>query len=142
MRCLSIKQPWAAAIVHGPKRIENRSWYTGYRGPIAIHTGRGTDMMEPSIMSYISARWPGMPHSSSQIFAFGAFVGTATLAACVKSVEAVRLHPDQIPWIDDGYWCFVLADVVTLPRPIPWRGMQGLWCEPSLGKIIKEQRPC
>jgi len=36
MKALSIRQPWASMIVHGIKTIENRTWSTKYRGPIAI----------------------------------------------------------------------------------------------------------
>src|SRR4051794_10687341 len=39
MKALSVQQPWAWAIVHGGKDVENRR--TGivgtYRGPLAIH---------------------------------------------------------------------------------------------------------
>lgn len=36
---LSIRQPWAWAILHAGKRIENREWRGGcsYRGPVLIH---------------------------------------------------------------------------------------------------------
>lgn len=37
MKALSIKQPFAALIVHGIKDIENRTWKTNYRGKIYIH---------------------------------------------------------------------------------------------------------
>ena len=39
IRAITVKQPWAFAIVHGGKVIENRSRGTSYRGPIAIHAG-------------------------------------------------------------------------------------------------------
>lgn len=43
---LSVRQPWAWAIVHGGKRIENRSWQAvnhglRQRGPICIHAAKG-----------------------------------------------------------------------------------------------------
>ena len=37
MKCLSILQPWAWAIIHGGKDVENRTWRTAYRGPLLIH---------------------------------------------------------------------------------------------------------
>lgn len=37
MRVISIRQPWAMLVALGAKRRETRSWYTAYRGPIAIH---------------------------------------------------------------------------------------------------------
>lgn len=36
---LTIRQPWAWSIVHGRKRVENRSWQMNYRGPLLIHAG-------------------------------------------------------------------------------------------------------
>jgi hypothetical protein len=38
-RCLSVRQPWAYAILHMLKDRENRSWKhpTKYRGPLLIH---------------------------------------------------------------------------------------------------------
>ncbi|ESY13915.1 ASCH domain-containing protein [Mesorhizobium sp. LNJC394B00] len=41
---LSIKQPWAELILLGRKTIEVRSWPTGFRGPLALHTGKKPDL--------------------------------------------------------------------------------------------------
>lgn len=41
MRVLTVRQPWAWAIIHGGKDVENRVRSLGpYRGPVAIHAGR------------------------------------------------------------------------------------------------------
>src|SRR4051812_25832874 len=40
---LSVKQPWAALIMHGLKSIEIRSWPTARRGRIYIHAARVSD---------------------------------------------------------------------------------------------------
>ena len=40
IKCLSVCEPWAWAIIHGPKGIENRSWATAYRGPLLIHASK------------------------------------------------------------------------------------------------------
>ena len=34
---LSVRQPWAWALLYGGKTIENRKWTTHYRGRIWIH---------------------------------------------------------------------------------------------------------
>lgn len=41
MRILTVRQPWAWAIIHGGKDVENRvrNIAGDYRGPIAIHSG-------------------------------------------------------------------------------------------------------
>lgn len=36
MKTLTVKQPFAAWIADGHKKIEYRSWATGYRGPLLI----------------------------------------------------------------------------------------------------------
>jgi predicted transcriptional regulator len=36
MKAISIKQPYANAIVNGSKTVEFRSWRTNYRGPLVI----------------------------------------------------------------------------------------------------------
>jgi len=38
---LSIRQPWAWAIVHAGKDIENRNWPTRFRGRFLIHAAKG-----------------------------------------------------------------------------------------------------
>lgn len=43
---LSIRQPWAWLIVHAGKDIENRTWYTKYRGPCYIHAAKGCTVDE------------------------------------------------------------------------------------------------
>ena len=44
MKALSIMQPWAWLICAGHKDIENRSWSTGFRGPVLIHAGKKFDV--------------------------------------------------------------------------------------------------
>lgn len=40
---LTVRQPWAWAIARGHKPIENRTWSTTYRGPLAIHAAKKWD---------------------------------------------------------------------------------------------------
>lgn len=46
MKVLSVRQPWAWALIYGGKDIENRSWKTQYRGPVAIHASKGMTKQE------------------------------------------------------------------------------------------------
>ncbi len=45
MRAITVRQPWAWAIIHGGKDIENRSRNIAgsYRGPVAIHAALNVD---------------------------------------------------------------------------------------------------
>ncbi len=40
MRCLSLHQPFAQAIMLSIKPYETRGWSTDYRGPLAIHAAK------------------------------------------------------------------------------------------------------
>jgi hypothetical protein len=46
MESLTVRQPWAWAILHGGKNIENRTRNIAgsYRGPVAIHAGKALDV--------------------------------------------------------------------------------------------------
>lgn len=39
-RALSLLQPWAWAVLHGPKDVENRTWWADLRGHVWIHASR------------------------------------------------------------------------------------------------------
>jgi hypothetical protein len=38
IRAVSLIQPWAWAVVHGPKWIENRVWWSDLRGDLVLHS--------------------------------------------------------------------------------------------------------
>jgi len=40
MKAITLWQPWASLIACGAKKYETRSWYTNYRGKIAIHASK------------------------------------------------------------------------------------------------------
>lgn len=146
MKALTIHQPYAHLIVTPaddlpdyavPKRVENRTWETTYRGDMLIHAGK-------SLKSINHVDWPdsyGMPprltHGDFPEFVFGAFVGVAEL------VDIVRYHPDKRPddyrpykWIARhfharGPFCWVLGSVRRFSEPVPYKGRQGLFEVPA-----------
>lgn len=117
---LTIIQPWAAAIAHGPKRIENRKWKPTNRvlGEfLAIHAGKQVD----TSMNTEHFIW------DKQECTFGkdAIVTSAIIAVAVID-GFVKESPD--PWFF-GPWGWVLRDVVAI-EPVPCSGKQGLWTLP------------
>ena len=48
VRAITIRQPYAWAIVKKGRRIENRTWITKSRGDLLIHAGAGTAMNNSS----------------------------------------------------------------------------------------------
>lgn len=112
MKALTVKQPWASLIVHGGKDVENRSWTTRYRGPIAIHAAaRHVKGLEPLLWK--AARRPTGKAPNSVVLGL------------VDLVDVVRGHPSA--WAQDGCWHWVLANPRPLVTPIPQTGALGLW---------------
>lgn len=109
MQALTVCQPWAWAIIEGPKRTENRSWRTNYRGPLVIHAGRGTKWIgtEGDLL-------PSLPPISE--LPFGLAVGLVDLVDCVPLAEVAG---DPFAF---GPWCFVLENPRRFTRPFPLVG--------------------
>lgn len=116
MKALTLHQPWAWAIAHADKRIENRSWrppasIVGKR--IAIHAGLKLDRFAADDL----ADDFGLVVPADIVR--GAVVAVATVSGC-STMYIDRWHvPGQIGWR--------LQDVVTLAEPVRCRGAQGLW---------------
>lgn len=119
MKAVTICQPYAELIARGDKPIENRSWPTSYRGPLAIHAGK-------------SRAWLGDDDERKYgPFIYGAVVAVADLVACLNIRDAWQWPADH-KWLAahehaNGPWCWVLDNIRRLPTPIPARGAQGLF---------------
>lgn len=124
MKALSIRQPWAWAIIHAGKDIENRSWSTSYRGAVLIHAAKGMtkDEYEDFTSFYNALRrdhcgdMPPCPLSLHDL-PRGGIIGKARLRNCVSSSPS--------PWFFGPYG-FVLADAEQLPFT-PLKGKLGFF---------------
>jgi hypothetical protein len=122
MTALTICQPYPHLIIIGDKPIENRTWSTPYRGPLAIHAGKSRAWLGDGD----AERYPSM--------VFGAFVGTANLVACLY-LDSPIAWPDRYAHLRDhphanGPYCWVLENVRPLKVPILCKGALGLWTVP------------
>jgi hypothetical protein len=106
---LSVRQPWAWAIVQAGKPVENRTWRAPnpglkFRGPFAVHASRGLTQAEyddaAAFMAAIGVTGP--PAADLER---GGIIGVATV------VDVVKAHDSQ--WFF-GPRALVLAD----PRPV------------------------
>jgi hypothetical protein len=114
MKALTIRQPWAGAIAHQTKRVENRTWklpakHHGAR--ILIHAGA-----EPDRAAIVYGE---------HLAVYSAIVAVATLT-------------DDCHWSEDGTCCgpwgffrsyhWPLTDVVPLAKPVlDVKGRLGIW---------------
>lgn len=132
MKALSIRQPWAWAIVHAGKRFENRDWKRcSYRGPLLIHAAKGCTRDEYSeaadfiaqrrcAATYLRQGVPPLPPLN--VLHRGGIVGVC------RVVNATTFSPD--PWFF-GPLGIHLADVRPLPF-VPFKGSLGLFDVPDL----------
>ncbi|SDD63224.1 ASCH domain-containing protein [Sporomusa acidovorans] len=102
MKAITILQPWASLIACGAKKIETRSWPTKYRGPIAIHAGKGWTMDRRKITyreTFHSALWPNMTkqelmlngYGRTKLLPVGAVIAIADLVDCQRVVLRVKM---------------------------------------------------
>lgn len=141
MRALTVQQPWAWAIVHGGKDVENRTQLWSHRGELAIHAGmrvseRGLDSW---LLQEAWRRAGEPPIVTSEV---GAIIGLVDLVDAHLAVECVDEHGVMCsPWAESSYdehggktrrdiVHLVLENPRPLATPVPCRGALGLWAVP------------
>jgi len=97
---LSVKQPWAALLVHGLKTIEVRGWPTARRGRILIHAARIPDERPEAL----EARKRLSPEGQETSQLLGGIVGAGELidTRIYRSLEQFRA--DQQHHLNDPSW--------------------------------------
>lgn len=146
-RALSIRQPWAWAILRAGKRIENRDWKghggnsgrdKGFRGEFYIHASmaptprRMRDEIEDFI-DFVLQRRISLPRGAVEdkltprglLDEQGGIVGIARVVDIRPNGDA----PTD-PWAIAGCLGIVLADVRPVPF-VPCKGALGWWKVPA-----------
>lgn len=151
MKLISMWEPWATLMAIGAKRIETRSWATGYRGWLAIHASKGglSKRMLTECMEEDAFRMALMGERLSP----GCIVAVVRLVDCCPTderqyllgvfAEYPELDTEQERYFgnfDEGRWCWVTEDLFRLPEPIPFRAGQGLRAvPPEIETALREQ---
>lgn len=134
---LSVRQPWAWAIIYGGKDIENRSWQAvnhglNQRGRIAIHAAKGMSRDEyedaADFMSSIKVKCPPAIELKR-----GGIIGSADVVDVVTDSDSdwffgprgiVLRNPvpcEFIPCIGAlGYFAWGRMGPGTIPAPAKW----------------------
>ena len=123
MKAITLTQPWASAIALGWKRIETRSWYTSYRGPLLIHAAK---TFPPAARKFAEEE-RAMGRCPDEL-PLGALIARARLVKVVPTTEVVPSDLERR--LGDFWprrWAWLLEDVEPLPEPIPCKGALGLW---------------
>lgn len=144
---LSIRQPWTSAIAFGPKRCENRTWFSSYRGPLALHAGKSKATLKLPLLRELwgggSGPWPAISFDPAQ-YPLGCVLATCHMIDCCSPEGFRSKYADRFTashaYFVDGPWCFVLARVQPLATPMPLAGQLNLWNDPAVDRFIHEQR--
>ncbi len=125
MRGLTVRQPWAWGIAWAGKNIENRSWLTHYRGPLAIHAASSFSRREYEAARDFMLRF-GIDPPAPRSLQFG-------MVLAVTHLSAVRRTNDsdlRLPWESPGGYAFCLENTRRI-EPFACRGLQRLWTVPE-----------
>ncbi len=135
-RALSLWQPWATLVVtprlDDPtlpvKDIENRGWWTSYRGPTMIHAGKSRGGLTPDVNSLIVGIAKRLDQDAEYyqvlehlrqcwegLVPFGAFIGQVDIVDCVRESDS--------EWFQ-GQWGFVLRNPILYKRSFESPGRQ------------------
>jgi hypothetical protein len=140
VRALTVRQPWATAIIRWGKSPENRTRNIAgaYRGPLAIHAGLRDDeaAYDDEMIRDALARYDDSWVLQEQLVP-GAIIGVADLVSVHHDSDHGRGYPCS-PWAQCDVWHLCVANPRPLEEPIPCRGRLGLWTPPP--DVIDELR--
>ncbi|MHC5748102.1 MAG: ASCH domain-containing protein [Nostoc sp.] len=115
MKAISVRQPWAWAIIYALKNIENRGWPIHYRGDILIHAAKTCTKKEyfeakefcqsmgvviPELISLRRGQVIGIVtchNSRLQVFTSCIWLGDGW-AIPLASGESARNYADSLHW--------------------------------------------
>ena len=103
---LTIKQPWAWAIIEAGKDVENRKQRTRHRGPLFIHAGLQDSLEGWEWLDEMDIPLPVDPPN-------GGVVGLVDLVDCAQGYDS--------RWAMEGHYHWVFDNPESLPF-VPMKG--------------------
>ncbi len=138
MKAITIWQPYASLIIRGYKHFETRSWWTNYRGKIAIHAGK-YHKLPHEVYEEIAAAIgiPPEEYRGSWLYylehgvpaqRFGVVLGTVDMEPSIPA-QGLKLEKAELALGDYslGRFAWPMKNPKEFIQPIPASGHQGLW---------------
>ena len=135
MKAMTVRQPWAWAIIYGQKDVENRGRNIAgsYRGPLVIHAAIA--QFEQHNMASRAHRAAHGTETPTQLH-FGAALGIVDLTnshwsgmegglSCAQ--QQCHEYERCSSWAEAYSQHLALANPRPFLKPIPYRGRLGLW---------------
>lgn len=151
-KTLSVKEPWASLIFKFGKDVENRSWYTPYRGPLLIHASKSVDLYKDihTTSNCYQTAWndeqylltssgiEGLPTLFTDLnINPGHILGLVWLKDCIKNSRS--------PWAFTGNYHWLLSNPIPFNGSYPLRGQLGLFdsiipLDPSVAEKLSKYK--
>ena len=132
MKALTVKNPWAWAIIHGGKDVENRSRPTKYRGHIFIHAGKGwsyegQEFLQQKRTPFGFQAFPLDEWQRPELI--GKVIGSVEVTDCHHSEDCGKFSKTGAcsEWAMKDHYHWVLENPEPLALPFPMQGKLGLW---------------
>lgn len=134
MKALVVWRGWAGLVAAGHKPDENRGWRTSYRGPLLIVAGQRWD---PQAVDFAAERGVTISPAPDD-HPTGALAVVDLTGMCSAAVDGSPCGCST--WACTGLHHWRLANSRQLARPIPVRGMPGMFTPPvSVREQVCEQ---
>lgn len=120
MKALCVRQPWAWLLFHG-KGVENRDWYTAYRGPLVIVASQGMTRAEYEdacqFVRPLDAKLYGrIPYPEELLRGYA--IGVVQQTGCIKASDS--------PWFQ-GKFGHVYSRAHEFAHPVQLKGRLGIF---------------
>lgn len=143
MKAITLWNPWAMFVPWLEKGPETRSWYTPYRGPLAIHAA----VNMPSWVKKLCQEEPfkstlekhgvfdlkslpsGCVVAVCNLFDIQKIVSESRRGRCATLENGGMIFNNEYLFGDytPGRFAWILKDIKPLPEPIPAKGAQRIW---------------
>lgn len=143
-RALSVRQPWAWAIIHARKDVENRSKgffgrtkHSYFLGPVAIHAAKGMTQDEYRDAAEDIERITGAPPPRPDELIRGGIIG----AVDISGIYASGIHSPW--WAGNPHFGLIIDQSpgrVRAVEPIPCSGMLGYFSWTAGGELEQPLR--
>lgn len=133
MKALTVKQPWAWAIIHGGKDVENRTQNFTYRGPLAIHAAKVDDdggYGDARMLLLVRREVSPLSRLLRGALSRGAVIGVVDVVGCHWAANHTRRDWCS-RWAEDDATHLMLRNPRPLAIPVPARGMPGMFDLPD-----------
>lgn len=134
MKAISLWQPWASLWCSDRKIHETRHWPTSHRGWLLVHAAKRFEKnfeVDDPLRMILDDEFDG--HWAMDL-PIGALIGRVNLVDCVRT-ETFPAGYDGDDYhcgdFADGRYAWKRDEFEVFKRPIPYRGMQGMFNVPE-----------